>query len=349
MPDVFYDTCDEQGILLYHDLMNRGDVTRIPDEEAAYRHSLRRLSHHPSIAVWDGCNECYAGFSGIGTVAMGTVISEDTSRPVWPSCPAQGWNGGVSRLSALPNGEELKPMAAGEGRGRGRGRSGREGRGEWRGGMAPMELGHIEEHGPYWQGNGWPGKNGRPDVLTVADPQLPIPLNHSVPCGLTHPSVFTSEFGAVGWSSFESVSALLDEDHWSLHGNQPPNHCNWGFLGPNQCTGNNSLGERNYPADSEILAYFGGAQVDLDRVGEAAFKRQLWQAMMAQALEVKVYTEQHRAINAFGLQIWQLNEIWPTGPHPTPSFLSRTLRIPRSPSPSPHPYRCCVLVAASPV
>jgi len=48
-------------------------------------------------------------------------------------------------------------------------------------------------------------------------------------------------------------------------------------------------------------------------VGEAAFKKQLFQCLYGQALVLKTYIEQHRSTNTFGLQIWQLNEIWPTG------------------------------------
>ena len=33
-------------------------------QDAEFRHQVRRLSHHPSIVIWDGCNEC--------TVIIGT-------------------------------------------------------------------------------------------------------------------------------------------------------------------------------------------------------------------------------------------------------------------------------------
>jgi beta-mannosidase len=61
LPDAFYDACDELGILLYHDMQfaqegHSPDVT--PTEEAEFRHQVRRLSHHPSLALIDGCNEC---------------------------------------------------------------------------------------------------------------------------------------------------------------------------------------------------------------------------------------------------------------------------------------------------
>ena len=38
---------------------------------------------------------------------MTTVVSEDTSRPPWPSCPANGWTSGVDALWGLPNGSPL--------------------------------------------------------------------------------------------------------------------------------------------------------------------------------------------------------------------------------------------------
>ena len=49
------------------------------------------------------------------------------------------------------------------------------------------------------------------------------------------------------------------------------------------------------------------------QVGEAVFKKQLWQCMISQALELKGDIETRRAANTFGILIWQYNEIWPTG------------------------------------
>lgn len=99
--DAFYDACDELGILLYHDMMyaQQGHSPKnTTTQEAEIRHQVRacvrvhkeacclgaeavtlslppqvrRLSHHPSIAIWDACNEC--GGQGIyGAFVMATV------------------------------------------------------------------------------------------------------------------------------------------------------------------------------------------------------------------------------------------------------------------------------------
>lgn len=58
-PDVFYDTCDELGLLVYHDLQySQGNVApaNTTTQTAELIHSARRLAHHPSVAVYDGCN-----------------------------------------------------------------------------------------------------------------------------------------------------------------------------------------------------------------------------------------------------------------------------------------------------
>ena len=60
------------------------------------------------------------------------------------------------------------------------------------------------------------------------------------------------------------------------------------------------MAERNYPCDNLILGYFGngskaGSAAALDEVGETAFKRQLYQCMVAQALALKSDIENRRA------------------------------------------------------
>lgn len=61
--DLFYDLCDEYGILLWHDLMFSGP--EVPEFDPNFRReclketeeALLRLRNHPSIVVWCGSNE----------------------------------------------------------------------------------------------------------------------------------------------------------------------------------------------------------------------------------------------------------------------------------------------------
>ena len=114
LPRAFYDACDENGIMVYHDMQyaqqgHSPKATRAQDAEL--RHNIRRLSSHPSIVMWDGCNECQVKMGTdteiYATFVMTVVAQEDKSRSVWPSCPALGWSGGVSRLTSIPNGKNL--------------------------------------------------------------------------------------------------------------------------------------------------------------------------------------------------------------------------------------------------
>lgn len=75
-------------------------------QDAELRHAIRRLAHHPSIALWNSCNECYGGGTYDSFVAT-TIASEDVSRPVWPASPSFGWDSGVDTLTGLPNGQRL--------------------------------------------------------------------------------------------------------------------------------------------------------------------------------------------------------------------------------------------------
>ena len=294
LPSIFYATADEVGVMVYHDLMNRDYYTGLADEVRAYQSQVRRLATHPSIVIWDGCNECDANQGQIGTTVMTVLTNEDSSRAVWPSCPAQGWRSGVNRLSSHPDGMKLNPAPASLG-------------------ADVNAFGTIEQHGPYQHGDGWPAVNGDTRNANQFDPMMPLDqLDPDAPVGLGHPNLFTSEFGSVGWSSFESVAPTIAPNHWALHGGAAPDNCDGGGW-PSRCIGENVMSQRNYPCDSIIFQYFGGTAADLEVVGEMAFKKQLFQCLYGQALVLRGYIEQHRSTNTYGLQIWQLNEIWPTG------------------------------------
>ena len=118
--DVVYDTADSLGLILYHDMMfgqpwfggNSGVPTQNAMQDAEMRYQLRRLSHHPSIVMWDACNECGAKGLWASFVAP-TVADEEPSRPLWPACPSSGFAHGVDRLTGLPNGNPLVVKSVG--------------------------------------------------------------------------------------------------------------------------------------------------------------------------------------------------------------------------------------------
>ena len=52
------------------------------------------------------------------------------------------------------------------------------------------------------------------------------------------------------------------------------------------------------------VQYFGDNSTHRNLVGPAAFKMQLYQCMLGQALHMKGSMELHRATNQFGTMIW---------------------------------------------
>eukprot|EP00051_Salpingoeca_urceolata_P032135 m.14426 g.14426 ORF g.14426 m.14426 type:complete len:1101 (+) comp4797_c0_seq1:117-3419(+) len=281
--DAWYDALDEFGILCYQDLMyaqgqhspTYGDTT----QAAEIAHQVRRLSHHPSMVLYTSCNECI--FHGNMTLyinfAMQVVARETSVVALWPSCPASGWKSGVNRLTGFASG---KPLQTG---------------------------GHtLDLHGPYIQGcteafdpaNGCHGTNKQEPFGPVTAPMLVNqsiwpPWGHSGPIGVDLQGTSFSEYGATVFSSFESMSATLSPE-------------NWGIQRP-------VWAGRNYPCDNFIHVFFGEDHSNVSAVGEAALQRQLWQCMVAQALYQKTYTEALRSMNTVLTQMWQFNEIWPTG------------------------------------
>jgi len=147
-----------------------------------------------------------------------------------------------------------------------------------------------ETHGYYQHGDGFKTVDNGDGVLHLFNPNIPPPLKKST-TGPEVSAIYASEFGCCGMSSFESMAPTLAPNHWSLHA--PP------------------MSQRNYPCDNIIIVYWGNQ--DFSAVGEAAFKRQLFQCLIGQALVLKSDIETRRSTNEFGTVTWQLNEIWPTG------------------------------------
>ena len=110
--DVFYNTCDELGIMIWHDMMCScavypGDDAFLGEIKAELEHQLRRLRDHASIAMWCGDNEClgaikwyevsrkdpdfYRGEWMKRSKMQGELVAKyDPARTYWPSSPCCG-------------------------------------------------------------------------------------------------------------------------------------------------------------------------------------------------------------------------------------------------------------------
>ena len=69
--DVFYDLCDERGILVWQDFMFAcslypAEGAWMENVRAEAEDNIRRLRNHPSIALWCGNNECNDAWFGWG-------------------------------------------------------------------------------------------------------------------------------------------------------------------------------------------------------------------------------------------------------------------------------------------
>jgi beta-mannosidase len=90
--DAFYDACDEFGILVWQDFMLAcGSYPTTPEflrsfkDEAVY--NIKRLRHHPSIAIWCGNNEdhMFADTYSNGGYDPNDVDPENWLKSNWPA------------------------------------------------------------------------------------------------------------------------------------------------------------------------------------------------------------------------------------------------------------------------
>ena len=110
--DVFYDLCDEYGILLWHDMMCScavypGDATFLGEIRDELSHQLRRLRDHACVAMWCGDNECLGAIKWFpetradpdfyrgewikrSKLQADLVAQYDPQRTYWPSSPCCG-------------------------------------------------------------------------------------------------------------------------------------------------------------------------------------------------------------------------------------------------------------------
>lgn len=113
--DRFYEIADQLGLLIFQDMMFASSMYPADDRFLAsvtteVRQQVRRLQHHPSVAIWAGNNENENNIAGpywqeiklhwdrykqdyvklTINVTMETILHEDNSRPFVSSCPSNG-------------------------------------------------------------------------------------------------------------------------------------------------------------------------------------------------------------------------------------------------------------------
>jgi beta-mannosidase len=110
--DCFYQTCDEMGLMVWHDFMFScalypSDRAFLAEVEAELAHQLRRLRDYASVALWCGDNECIGAltwfepskknrdlyllnYDRLSRVLSETVAKYDPTRMFWPSSPCAG-------------------------------------------------------------------------------------------------------------------------------------------------------------------------------------------------------------------------------------------------------------------
>ena len=283
-PDVFYDACDELGIMVhtegqfsdadYYFPDRPFDAFFLSDVGAEAAHQARRLASHPSHVVFVGNNEICPNCYGPGGNAtswnqlflrnfMDVIAGEDASRPLWPLCPAYPWLQGADPDSSLPTG-------------------------------APLAVSQLNTPSPPWEAHWY-----NFDLC-----KTPATCGNCVDDSLYPTTTYASEFGWVGAPSFETLQPYLPPTDYTLTSPAMAHHGNT-FITMDAV--------RN-----SVLYNFGALAapyVDVNSV--AAFRRALHFSMLAQADCLRAEVEHYRRgrdgpANTHGAMFWMLNSIWPS-------------------------------------
>jgi beta-mannosidase len=88
--DIFYDLCDEAGILVWQDFMFAcamfpGDDAFLENVKQEAVDNIKRLRNHPSIALWCGNNEILGAWYSWGWKRMEEAKSQENADIIWDS------------------------------------------------------------------------------------------------------------------------------------------------------------------------------------------------------------------------------------------------------------------------
>ena len=86
--DIFYDLCDENGILVWQDFMFAcamfpGDTAFLENVRYEAIDNVKRLRNHPCIALWCGNNEILAAWKDWGWESKERAKSEENADKIW--------------------------------------------------------------------------------------------------------------------------------------------------------------------------------------------------------------------------------------------------------------------------
>jgi len=88
--DIFYDLCDENGILVWQDFMFAcamfpGDQAFLDNVKQEAIDNVKRLRNHPSIGLWCGNNEILSAWYGWGWKKTEEARSKENADKIWQS------------------------------------------------------------------------------------------------------------------------------------------------------------------------------------------------------------------------------------------------------------------------
>jgi beta-mannosidase len=117
--DSFYDLCDEYGVCVWQDLMlceaqaDRPDAATLASFAREAAQNVRRLRHHPCLALWCGGDGGGRGVAEPYRAAAAAAVGEaDPDRPFLPAAPHAPFSlGGAPAFAPLPSYPEPRVVA----------------------------------------------------------------------------------------------------------------------------------------------------------------------------------------------------------------------------------------------